>query len=147
MKTILVATDGSDNAQKAVGIAIELARDAGAELVVTTIRVMPPIGRGGGGGPVLAVEDPAQARSIAADAAALAVEAGVKARAEARAGEPADEIVRLAGEISADMVVVGTRGLGAIAGALMGSVSRSVVRHAAAPVTVVHAPAREHAAV
>ena len=145
MKTILVATDGSDNAQQAVGVAIELAHDAGAELVVTTIRVMPPIGRGGSSAPIMAVEDPAQARSIASDAAALAVESGVKARAEARAGEPADEIVRLAGEINADMVVVGTRGLGALSGALMGSVSRSVVRHAGTPVTVVHA--REHATV
>jgi nucleotide-binding universal stress UspA family protein len=145
MKTILVATDGSDNAQQAVGVAIELANDSGAELVVTTIRVMPPIGRGGASGPILAVEDPAATRAIAADAAAHAVEAGLKARAEARAGDPADEIVRLAGEIKADMVVVGTRGLGAISGALMGSVSRSVVRHAGVPVTVVHA--RDHATV
>ena len=52
-------------------------------------------------------------------------------------GEAAAEIVDLAEELGAGLVVVGSRGLGGIRRALMGSVSDSVVRHAHCPVLVV----------
>jgi nucleotide-binding universal stress UspA family protein len=49
------------------------------------------------------------------------------------------EIVALAEELGADLIVMGSRGLGALRRALMGSVSDSVVRHAHCPVLVVRA--------
>jgi nucleotide-binding universal stress UspA family protein len=52
-------------------------------------------------------------------------------------GKAAAEIVELAEELGAGLVVVGSRGLGGIRRALMGSVSDSVVRHAHCPVLVV----------
>jgi nucleotide-binding universal stress UspA family protein len=52
-------------------------------------------------------------------------------------GKAASEIVELAEELGAGLVVVGSRGLGGIRRALMGSVSDSVVRHAHCPVLVV----------
>jgi nucleotide-binding universal stress UspA family protein len=52
-------------------------------------------------------------------------------------GKAAAEIVELAQELGAGLVVVGSRGLGGIRRALMGSVSDSVVRHAHCPVLVV----------
>jgi nucleotide-binding universal stress UspA family protein len=52
-------------------------------------------------------------------------------------GKAAAEIVDLAEELGAGLVVVGSRGLGGIRRALMGSVSDSVVRHAHCPVLVV----------
>ena len=52
-------------------------------------------------------------------------------------GKGAVEIVDLAEELDAGLVVVGSRGLGGIRRALMGSVSDSVVRHAHCPVLVV----------
>ncbi|MGH3147522.1 MAG: universal stress protein, partial [Rubrobacter sp.] len=54
-----------------------------------------------------------------------------------RVGRPEKEIVRLAGVLEAGMIVVGSRGLGAVGRALMGGVSDSVVRHAHCPVLVV----------
>ncbi len=54
-----------------------------------------------------------------------------------RIGRPDEEVVALAEEIGAGMIVVGSRGLGGIRRALMGSVSDSVVRHAHCPVLVV----------
>src|SRR5690349_6318993 len=48
MKTILCAVDGSDNAQRALEFAIELAKDTSASLAVMVVRVPPPRGRGGG---------------------------------------------------------------------------------------------------
>jgi nucleotide-binding universal stress UspA family protein len=47
------------------------------------------------------------------------------------------EIVALAEELGADLIVMGSRGLGGVRRALMGSVSDSVVRHAHCPVLVV----------
>ena len=54
-----------------------------------------------------------------------------------RQGHPDREIVRLAEEIGAGLIVIGSRGLGGMRRALMGSVSDSVVRYAHCPVLVV----------
>jgi len=62
---------------------------------------------------------------------------GTVAQAHLRIGTPAAEIVELAEELGVGLVVVGSRGLGGIRRALMGSVSDSVVRHAHCMVLVV----------
>jgi hypothetical protein len=54
-----------------------------------------------------------------------------------RTGRPANEIVELSEDLGVGVVVIGSRGLGGISRALMGSVSDSVVRHASCPVLVV----------
>ena len=58
-------------------------------------------------------------------------------QAHARVGLPAAEILRLAEGLDVGLIVMGSRGLGGIRRALMGSVSDSVVRHAHCPVLVV----------
>jgi nucleotide-binding universal stress UspA family protein len=67
------------------------------------------------------------------------------AGAHLRMGEVALEIVALAEELQADLIVMGSRGLGGVRRALMGSVSDSVVRHAHCPVLVVR-PEKEQVA-
>ena len=62
---------------------------------------------------------------------------GEVAGAHAKLGRPDAEIVALAEELSAGLIVLGSRGLGPLRSALMGSVSHSVVRHAHCPVLVV----------
>ena len=62
---------------------------------------------------------------------------GTVVQVHLRMGKAAVEIVDLAEELGAGLVVVGSRGLGGIRRALMGSVSDSVVRHAHCPVLVV----------
>jgi nucleotide-binding universal stress UspA family protein len=52
-------------------------------------------------------------------------------------GNPADEIVAYADSIDADLVVIGSRRRGALASALLGSVSREVLRESRRPVLVV----------
>ena len=54
-----------------------------------------------------------------------------------RKGRVDQEIVELGEEIGAGLIVMGSRGLGGLRRALMGSVSDSVVRHAHCPVMVV----------
>ena len=52
-------------------------------------------------------------------------------------GDPADVIIAQAAALGADLIVMGSRGMGPIQGLLLGSVSEEVVRRAPCPVTVV----------
>jgi nucleotide-binding universal stress UspA family protein len=70
---------------------------------------------------------------------------GTVAGSHLRMGEVAMEIVALAEALHAGLIVMGSRGLGGVRRALMGSVSDSVVRHAHCPVLVVR-PEKEQAA-
>jgi nucleotide-binding universal stress UspA family protein len=70
-------------------------------------------------------------------AAAATLLARVRTEVSALTGKPADVIVREAEEDAADLVVVGSRGAGALTRLLLGSVSESVLRHAPCPVLVV----------
>jgi hypothetical protein len=67
---------------------------------------------------------------------------GIVARVHLRKEQPAEEIVALAEELGADLIVVGRRHRGRIRRALAGSVSNWVVRHARCPVLVVGAGGR-----
>jgi nucleotide-binding universal stress UspA family protein len=71
------------------------------------------------------------------EALALAEEAGVPASTTLLRGDPVDEIVAYADTIDADLIVVGSRGHGALASALLGSVSRGILGEARRPVLVV----------
>ena len=136
MKQILVATDGSESAQDAVSQAIELARSTGAKLVVAYVRHAPL--------PLLG--EPVYQRSLSrqlrlaqettAVAATRACGAGVNAEVEVVEGNPAERILELASIRDGDLIVVGSRKLGALAGTLLGSVSREILRHADRPVLV-----------
>ncbi|MGD1986294.1 MAG: universal stress protein [Desulfobacterales bacterium] len=55
-----------------------------------------------------------------------------------REGNETDSILKVAENCAADLIVMGTRGLGAVKGFLVGSVSRKVIHYAACPVMVVH---------
>jgi nucleotide-binding universal stress UspA family protein len=57
-----------------------------------------------------------------------------------RHGDPAEEILRLVHEQPVDLICMGARGRGRVAGALLGSVSTAVLHHSPVPVVVVHPP-------
>jgi nucleotide-binding universal stress UspA family protein len=146
MRTILLATDGSESAGDALELAIELARETGAAVEVVTVQLPIPRGRGGGGMPMTSLETRDGALQIANDAATRLVGEGVQARPQVAYGDPASEIARLAKELDADLAVVGSRGFGPVRGTVFGSVSRALVSHCPVPVTVVRAHARDRVA-
>jgi nucleotide-binding universal stress UspA family protein len=66
-------------------------------------------------------------KRLMSDARARAIEKGIqKVRTITRAGDPAKEILSVAGEEHADIIIMGRRGMGGLAGLLIGSVSREV---------------------
>jgi nucleotide-binding universal stress UspA family protein len=150
MDSILIATDGSPSAQEAVAFGIELGADQGATLtfvhVVPALDVVPTSGFG----PTGAVQHELTEHDteLLEDARARAEEAGVTAYTRLLRGDPADEIVAYADCVDAGLIVVGSRGHGTVASALLGSVSRGILREARRPVLVVRGVAtREPAAV
>ena len=77
------------------------------------------------------------ARSVVEPVAQKLSAAGLDVVREVLEGPPADAILRVAEARQVDLIVVGSRGMGALAGALLGSVSLKVLSHATVPVLVV----------
>jgi nucleotide-binding universal stress UspA family protein len=144
MKKILIATDGSASAREAVAFGLELAVEQSAEAIVVHVVPAFDILPVAGFGMPAAQRHPVGAyeRAPLDDASALATAAGVSVRTELLTGNPVDEIVAFADSIDADLIVVGSRGHGAVASALLGSVSQGVLHEARRPVLVFRARAR-----
>ena len=142
MKKILVATDGSPSATEAVGFGVELASEHASELifvhVVPTLDVIPVMGVGGIGAAV-PHEVGEHDRAVLDDAAAVAADHDLVSTTAILRGDTVDEIVAYADSHDVDLIVVGSRGHGAIASSLLGSVSRGVLGETKRPVLIVRA--------
>ena len=140
---ILLATDGSEEARQAAQAAAELSEGTGSELHVTYVLPSPAQLRGH---PLYSREvmhsiterAEEEGRSFLEEQAEQIRSSGGKvAETHLKAGVPDKEIVKLGEDLGVGTIVIGSRGLGALKRALMGSVSESVVRHAHCPVFVV----------
>jgi nucleotide-binding universal stress UspA family protein len=140
MKTILIATDGSEWAREALDFGLELAEEQGATpyvvYVAPAVEVL-PYASFGTAAPTVSHELDEQDRVPLKEAAAIAARRGLDVRTELLIGNPADEIVAFGDTIDADLIVVGSRGHGAIASVLLGSVSRAVLHESRRRVLVV----------
>lgn len=148
---IVLATDGSEEGALATGAAVELAEKTGSELHLA-YAVSMPWATGAPDAPAETIGASEAAREEARERAQRFLDEQVEriradgsavAQAHLRMGKPDEEIVVLSDEIGAGLLVVGSRGLGGMQRALMGSVSDSVVRHAHCPVLVVRPDTRE----
>jgi nucleotide-binding universal stress UspA family protein len=136
---ILLPTDGSESAEKAMHYAIELAKLTQAEILVLHAYQPVPILRKRG---TIALEEYKQslleeATEIATDTAEPIKAAGIKVEILLVEGQAAEAILQAAEQEAADLVVMGSRGSGGLPGLRLGSVVDRVVRHAAAAVLVV----------
>jgi len=138
-KTIAVGYDETDAAKRALEQAAELARQSGAELIVTSVApVLTGMAASRGIGPYDPADPPELHHEELAHARAVLVGKGVAAEFEVAMGDPADTIVEVAERHDADLIVVGTREPGFVERLLGGSVSQSVSKHAHCDVLIVH---------
>jgi len=129
---ILLATDGSKEAELAATAAAELAKSTASELQVAHVAAQYPYARAAG------EELPDVAQQVLDEQVSRLQQAGVTvAEAHVRVGPPAAVIIALAEHMGAHLIIMGSRGMGGIRRALMGSVSDSVVSHAHCAVMVV----------
>ena len=143
---ILLATDSSEEAELALSTAVDLANSTNSQLHVVTVGPWNPDPSYASHEASLRWETYEQASEAIGkevqeilDNQVRKIEqgGGTVQEAHLRRGRKDQEIVRVAEEIGAGLVVMGSRGLGGVRRALMGSVSDGVMRHAHCPVLVV----------
>jgi nucleotide-binding universal stress UspA family protein len=123
IETIVVGTDGSATAARAVAAARDLAGRLDATLHVAAVRSPR--------------EPPDRARALVAAAEREARSSGVAAAGHAREGDPAAALIDLAWELDADLIVVGSRGMRGGRRFLLGPVPDRVSHHAPCSVLIV----------
>lgn len=141
--SIVVGTDGSDTATRAVSKAVELAKALDASLSI--VSAYEPVS-----GQRLAKErrdapedlqwaiNPREDVDAVLEAAAgIAREAGVEVSVQPRQGDPADAVLDVAEEVDADLIVVGNKGMTGAKRFLLGSVPNKVSHHAPCSVLII----------
>ena len=137
MATVLVPVDGSPIALRAVEHAASIAKRASAEVFVVNVQL-----------PIRAEEKDidraeidrylqAQGQPILAAATAILRNQGIPHQARVAVGEIAQSIVGTAREVGAQQIVMGSRGMSALAGLVLGSNTTKVIHLAQVPVTIV----------
>jgi nucleotide-binding universal stress UspA family protein len=136
LKTVLVAFDGSDQSRKAFDFALEVAARFEAKMVVVGVIRLPE--------PAISVEIDAMLdrgkEHFAEEFQRLGERArhlGVGIDLRVVVGHPAEQIVREAEDVHADLIVMGRRGMTRATRWILGSVSQRVMAYAHCPVTVV----------
>lgn len=142
MKRILIATDGSQGAGTALEQGFELAQDVGASVTVVYVRHSPTSILGAPYYQDMISEEARHARGVIADAKLYATRYDVEVAYEVVEGDPVDTILELARARDVDLIVVGSRGLGAVRGLVLGSVSNAILHQADRPVLVARGHSR-----
>ena len=135
---ILLAVDGSDHALHAARKAAELARAMNSKdfrIVVAYDFIPPYLGEPNMQSAINARMDDANA--FVQKAMETIGQIPCEIHTELIEGSPAEAIIKVANSFKCDVIVMGSRGLGTLAGLLLGSTSQKVVSHAPCPVLIV----------
>ncbi len=132
-ETVVVGADASETAAEAVRQAIELVKLTGGQLHIVSAYRPQHLSAAGTDDPGVATGDVAE--SVLADHASRARAAGLSAQTHARSGAAAEAICEVAEEISADLIVVGNKGMAGVR-RVLGSVPNSVAHRAPCSVLI-----------
>jgi nucleotide-binding universal stress UspA family protein len=150
-KKILIAFDGSEPSKHALDQGISIANLTGAEVFIVSVvpRVMMPVfpDEGFGAAPVTAAQDMTEYQQKMRDIYAKSLKEAeddiaenypdLKVSTELMEGRPSSTVVEEAEKKDAELIVIGSRGLGGITGWILGSTSRRVVESCKVPILVV----------
>jgi nucleotide-binding universal stress UspA family protein len=138
IKRIVLALDGSPESSRALPIAEELAKAVGAAITVVHVREMMLVPEVGGRTRHI---DEDEITGVVSQQVADLVNSGIDAELQIVAstyrGGPAHDIVGVAKEVKADLIVAGARGYGMVAGLLVGSVAHRLPYVSSCPVLIV----------
>lgn len=143
-KSILVAWDGSEHAERALAEAVDIARTQEARLTLLTVAA--PLHAWPGYVPPIAEADlVGAAEQLLGEGEAL-VPDGIPISGRTAVGHPGTELVKRAAAAGHDLIVMGSRGRGAVRSAVLGSVSHFVLNHTTVPVLIIHDGSKESGA-
>ena len=132
-RLVVVAVDGSEGSAEAIDLALATAEATGAHVIAVlgwNLEVHDGVVVSEPGSPRwVAVEEHHAARVHAVLDPRAAARPGVSVEVLVRHGAPSRAVLEVAAEQDADLVVVGSRGLGGFRGLLLGSVTRRIVQH------------------
>jgi nucleotide-binding universal stress UspA family protein len=132
---MMVAVDGSPKSDKTIRVAIDLARRYHSEVTVVHVREYERYE-----GTDVDLGPPIPAEQLVETVLASFRDSGVEARGTIRRVDPghtADQIVEVAAESGADLIVMGSRGMSEWQSLLLGGVANKVVHQAACPILLV----------
>lgn len=143
-KNIIVPTDGSVNSKRALEHAVVLASSLGASItlvyvanIVSVISNFDQIPNASGYVTEQVALDMEEEGKGVLDDFAKEVPEGIEVKTVFEVGSPGPAVLSVAKKYKADLIVMGSRGLGPLKGLFMGSVSRYVVTHSGCPVLIV----------
>jgi len=142
IRRIVVGTDGSENAHRALEWTAALAAPTGAEVVA--VHCLGLLFR-----PNATAVQPAQPHRdeiralLDTEWTTTLRETGITHRTELRDGSPVTVLLAVAADVDADLLVVGSRGVGGFPGLLLGSTSTQLAQHSTRPVMIVPAGATQ----
>jgi len=136
---ILLAVDGSENARRAAETAVGLVKDLGESsltvvYVSTDLPSQSKIVKANFDVHAILMEN---ANAAAGHTLDLIRDTGLPHTLEVGMGDPASEILSTADKIRADLIIIGSRGLGTLKGVVLGSVSQKIAQLADCPVMIV----------
>lgn len=136
---VLVPVDGSASAGRALREVAALVRENATPVELHVVNVQPPIGSARTYAGPAAVQDfhRQEAEKALAPVRQLLEELGLKATAHVLVGPLGETVARLASELHADRILMGTRGHSPLGGLLLGNSATEVIQRAPVPVTLV----------
>jgi len=136
-KKILVGTDGSDSANKAVSHGAEMAQAMGSELLLVHAYPAPRTDVGSTFGRTDAYPGQEIGQALLRDAEKNFGKK-IKIKSILREGDPAEALIDIAEEEGVDLIIVGNKGMTGAKRFLLGSVPNQVSHHAPSNVLIVH---------